>query len=158
MTRRLILDAGPAINFFSVNQERLLISVVGHLCNPSGMLSAPETVEAEVFQRSRKDQRFRRAEGVWRKLKPRYMDILSDDVTPELSRAVSRIEGSPLSERRRNRRDLGETMAIAHATLLGEAGMQVVILLDEGEGREKAAQEAHRLTRLRTQYSNVGSI
>jgi hypothetical protein len=37
MSVRPIIDAGPGLNFLSVNKERLLISVLGQL-------SAPETL------------------------------------------------------------------------------------------------------------------
>jgi hypothetical protein len=77
MTHRPIIDAGPSLNFFSINKERLLISVVGRL-------SAPETVEAEVLHKSRTDKRFSAAARTWAKLKPDWIEILSDSVTPEL--------------------------------------------------------------------------
>jgi len=43
MSHRPIIDAGPGLNFFSINKERLLIGVLGQL-------SAPETVQEEVPQ------------------------------------------------------------------------------------------------------------
>jgi hypothetical protein len=52
MSARPIIDAGPGLNFLSVNKERLLISVLGPL-------SAPETVQDEVFRKSAQDSRFR---------------------------------------------------------------------------------------------------
>lgn len=42
MNHRPIIDAGPGLNFFSINKERLLIGVLGQL-------NAPETVQNEVF-------------------------------------------------------------------------------------------------------------
>jgi hypothetical protein len=41
MIVRPIIDAGPGLNFLSINKERLLIAVLGPL-------SAPETVQDEV--------------------------------------------------------------------------------------------------------------
>jgi hypothetical protein len=41
MSVRPIMDAGPGLNFLSINKERLLIAV-------RGSLSAPETVQDEV--------------------------------------------------------------------------------------------------------------
>jgi hypothetical protein len=58
-----IIDAGPGLNFLSVNKERLLIAVLGPL-------SAPETVRDEVLRKSRQDDRFRAAGTVWRKQPP----------------------------------------------------------------------------------------
>lgn len=54
MSIRPIIDAGPGLNFLSVNKERLLIAVLGPL-------SAPETVRDEVLRKSRQDDRFRAA-------------------------------------------------------------------------------------------------
>jgi hypothetical protein len=42
MTQRPIIDAGPGLNFLSINSERLLIAMLGRL-------SAPAVVEAEVL-------------------------------------------------------------------------------------------------------------
>jgi hypothetical protein len=43
MSVRPIIDAGPGLNFLSVNKERLLIAVLGPF-------SAPETVQDEVLR------------------------------------------------------------------------------------------------------------
>jgi hypothetical protein len=72
---RPIIDAGPGLNFLSANKERLLIAVLGPL-------SAPETVQDEVLRKSAQDTRFRAAATTWRKLTPRWIEILSDDATP----------------------------------------------------------------------------
>ena len=61
MSHRPIIDAGPSLNFFSINKERLLIGVLGPL-------STQETVQSEVLRKSRDDERFRTAATVWRKL------------------------------------------------------------------------------------------
>lgn len=58
MSHPPIIDAGPGLNFFSINKERLLIGILGYL-------SAPETVQNEVFRKSRQDERFRPAAAVW---------------------------------------------------------------------------------------------
>ena len=52
MSIRPIIDAGPGLNFLSVNKERLLIAVLGPL-------SVPEAVQDEVLRKSRQDDRFR---------------------------------------------------------------------------------------------------
>jgi hypothetical protein len=90
MSHRPIIDAGPGLNFFSINQERLLIGTLGPLC-------APETVRDELLRKSRQDSRFQNAEKVWKKLTDRYMQVLSDDVTPELAAAVHRISQLPIA-------------------------------------------------------------
>jgi hypothetical protein len=110
MSVRPIIDAGPGLNFLSINKERLLIAVLWPL-------SAPETVRDEVLRKSRQDDRFREAATVWRKLSGRWIQILADDVTPELTTVVQRISGLPMTERIRHGKDLGEVMVIAHAVV-----------------------------------------
>jgi hypothetical protein len=66
MSHRPIIDAGPSLNFLSINKERLLIGVLGPI-------SAPETVQAEVLRKSREDERFHASATVWRKLTPRWI-------------------------------------------------------------------------------------
>jgi hypothetical protein len=72
MSIRPIIDAGPGLNFLSVNKERLLIAVLGPL-------SAPETVRDEVLRKSRQDDRFRaaaRCGGSWRTTISRYSPMM----------------------------------------------------------------------------------
>lgn len=76
-----------------------------------GPLSAPETVRDEVLRKSRQDDRFRAAATVWRKLTDRWIQILPDDVTPELAAVVQRISGLPMAERMKHAKDLGEIMS-----------------------------------------------
>ncbi|WP_326561411.1 hypothetical protein [Micromonospora sp. NBC_01796] len=151
MSQRPIIDAGPSLNFFSINKERLLIGVLG-------ALSAPETVQAEVMRKSQEDRRFRAAATVWRKLSPRWLQILSDDETPELSAVVHRITQQPMQQRLRQPRDLGEMMVVAHAVVAAEAGETMTVLIDDGSGARIATREAGRLQRLRAQGRAVGSI
>ena len=148
---RPIIDAGPGINFFSLNKERLLIATLGPL-------SAPEAVRDEVLRKSRTESRFKAGGQVWRKLEPRYMEVLSDDVTDELATAVNRISGMPVERRIRRSEDLGEVMVIAHAVVMAEGGNDVYVLIDDGGGRKMAGSEARRLDRLRRAGRNVGAI
>src|SRR5262245_41228044 len=101
MSHRPIIDAGPSLNFLSINKERLLIGVLGPL-------AAPETVQAEVFRKSGADARFRPAAKVWRKLVPQWIQVLSDDETPQLAAVVHRVTRQPMAERQRHSKDLGE--------------------------------------------------
>ena len=48
MSHRPIIDAGPGLNFLSINKERLLIGVLGPL-------SAPEAVQNEVLRKAQQD-------------------------------------------------------------------------------------------------------
>jgi hypothetical protein len=148
---RPIIDAGPGLNFLSINKERLLIGVLGRL-------SAPETVRDEVLRKSRQDDRFRAAATVWQKLTGSWIQILADDVTPELATVVQRITRLPMAERIRHGKDLGEIMVIAHAVVAAESGQAVTVLIDDGRGAEIATSEIARLRRLGSSGSSVGSI
>ncbi|SNT00575.1 hypothetical protein SAMN05443665_10146 [Actinomadura meyerae] len=151
MRHRPIIDAGPGLNFFSINKERLLIGTLGPLC-------APETVKNELLRKSRQDNRFRNAVRVWNKLPERYMRVLSDDVTPELAAVVHRITRLPLEERLRHSKDLGETMVIAHAVVAAQAGHEVIVLIDDGPGARVAEAESNRLRLLRDGGARVGAL
>jgi hypothetical protein len=151
MNHRPIIDAGPSLNFLSIHKERLLIGVLGEL-------STPETVQAEVLRKSRQDKRFRAAETVWRKLTPRWIQILSDDETPELAAVVHRVTRQPMEERLKRPNDLGEIMVIAHAVVAAEAGAAVAVLIDDGQGARMATSEIHRLRRLSDNGCAVGSM
>jgi hypothetical protein len=151
MSHRPIIDAGPSLNFLSINKERLLLGVLGPL-------STPETVQTEVLRKSRTDERFRTVETTWRKLLPRWIQILPDDETPGLAAVVHRITRQPMGERLRHPKDLGETMVIAHAVVAAEAGETVTVLIDDGPGARIATSEISRLRRLSSNGCEVGSI
>lgn len=145
------MNAGPGINFFSLNKERLLFGTLGPL-------SVPESVESEILRKAGHDQRFAAAARVWKRLPEKLMEVLSDDATDKLAAAVHRISGIPFEERMRSSKDLGETMVIAHAAVAAEAGENVIVLIDDGEGCCDAAKEARRLQRLLKAGEPVGSI
>ncbi|MCF3941108.1 hypothetical protein [Gordonia tangerina] len=151
MTSRPIIDAGPALNFLAINKERLLIDVLGPICTP-------ETVRDEVLQKARTDNRFTAVTAVWNKLPGKYLEILSDDATPELIAAVARITGLPFAERKRSSRDLGETMVVAHAAVRAFSGQRVIVIIDDQQGARLAQAERARLDRLRNQGQSVGAI
>ncbi|MFD4007020.1 hypothetical protein ACFWQK_04745 [Brachybacterium paraconglomeratum] len=145
------MDAGPGINFFALNKERLLIATVGPL-------AVPETVHEEIRAKARREQRFAAAERVLAKLPTKYLEVLSDDATAELSAVVSRLSGMPMERRVRSSKDLGEMMVVAHAVVAAESGGSSTVLIDDGGGRRLAAAEAKRLDRLRGDGSHVGQI
>lgn len=151
MTRRPIMDAGPGINFFASNRERLLFATLGPL-------AIPEIVETEIRRKARQDQRFAAASRVLNKIPERLLEVLSDDVTHELAAAVGRIAEVPIEERMRSHKDLGETMVVAHAVVAAERGDNVVVLIDDRDGRQMASRQAARLNRLRTTASTTGSL
>lgn len=140
--QRPVIDAGPALNFFSINKQRLLIGVLGPL-------SAPETVRDEVLRKAKREEgRFGHASVVWSRL-GQYMQILSDEWTDDLARAVSDVAGMPMADRMKTSKDLGEIMVIAHALVAAKAGAEVTVLIDDGAGRQLAGAQRSRLQRLR---------
>jgi len=68
MSHRPIIDAGPGLNFFSINKERLLLGILGPL-------STPEIVQDEVLRKAQQDERFRATAVVWRNRTPKWVDI-----------------------------------------------------------------------------------
>jgi hypothetical protein len=101
---------------------------------------------------------FHTATTVWRKLTPTYMKILSDDQTPELAAVIHRMTQQPMERRLKDSKNLGETMVIAHAVVIAEAGDSVTMLIDDGPGARLAATEIRRLAQLRASGRAVGSI
>jgi hypothetical protein len=63
-----------------------------------------------------------------------------------------------MDERRRQAKDLGEIMVIAHAVVAAESGHSVTILMDDGPGAAIATSEISRLRRLGSSGHPVGSI
>ena len=149
---RPIIDAGPALNFFAITKERLLISILGQLATPA-------TVHAEVLRKAATDKRFTAVGAVLSKLGPKWLEILPDASTvPGLAAAVGRISQLPMHKRLQQAKDLGELMVIAHAATIAETGSDVIVLIDEKAGAALATSEAARLDRLRAQGIPVGAI
>lgn len=42
----------------------------------------------EVLEKTKRDPRFRRVTGVWAKMRPDWIELLSDNETPELAAVV----------------------------------------------------------------------
>lgn len=147
-----ILDAGPGLNFFSVNRERLLFSVTGGLV-------APQVVVDEMRRKAQRDARFDATAGIIAKIQgTRLFNVLSDDPTAELNRAVERIAGVPLGSGHLPMKNLGEVMVIAHAVVRAEAGQTVVVIIDDGDGRHRARLEQARLMRMQMNGVACGRI
>lgn len=153
MNPQAIIDAGPSLNFLSINKERLLISV-------TGPLKAPEAVDYEVMDKAKRDRRFAASAGTWSRLRgTKFLDILNDDPKDEaLSRAVTRVSGHLLRLRSRQAKDLGEHMVIAHASVLAERGIDTTVLIDDGPGRLLAATEARRLRHQAAAQGGTGAL
>jgi len=84
MMVRPIMDAGPGLNFFSLNKERMLFQALGPLC-------LPETVHAEMIRKAPNDKRFASAQTVLGKLPTTLLEILSDDSMGPLRESVERL-------------------------------------------------------------------
>lgn len=143
----VILDAGPILNFLATSQQGVLL----RLAEQNGLrLTAPEQVQKEVLDKAASDPRFTRTPVVstWRKLTSSHrVEILSDDLTDDtFEQAIGRVAGLPAASRIRDRRSLGEILAIAHASVLAQSGQDVFVLIDDGDGRHRASVEIERLT------------
>lgn len=143
----ILLDAGPALTFLAVGQENVLIQLArfGKM-----RISAPERVDREVEGMSH-DPRFVRT-GVyrrWQTLKTAgRVQILRDDLDGgAFEKAVGRIAGMPAQDRVRRKSSLGEIMVIAHGSVLAQQGEDVVVHIDERDGRRRAAREIAWLLR-----------
>jgi len=112
---RVIIDAGPVLNFFSINKERVLTEVVGRL-------SVPETVQKEVYRKAETDKRFERVKLTFDKALGGYIDILSENFDDELVQTFERISGSRFQKRLKQPKNLGELMAITFAVDHAESG------------------------------------
>jgi hypothetical protein len=152
MTTKVIVDAGPILNFFSTRKERVLLGALGPI-------SAPGTVADEVQRKARSDSRFAPAAAVWAKLEgTKWLEVLSDDITPQLSEAVERISNLPMTQRFRRAKDLGEIMVISHAATHSDVGADVIIVIDDGAGARLATAEISRVRRQKEQGGSLGEI
>jgi hypothetical protein len=118
----------------------------------------PEQVEMEIMRKINSDSRFLPAAAIWQKLVPKWVCILSDDETLELDAVVQRISKLPMAERVKEKKDLGETMVVAHAVAAAEKGTAVTVLMDDGAACLMAMSEKRRLDRLKTTNPSMGSI
>lgn len=143
----VLLDAGPVLNFLAVGQQNVLVQVA----STHGLdLAVPERVDRELRGMAR-SPRFERT-GVLRRwttlTSAGRVKLLDDSLTsPSFAEAVARVSGRPKQERVRDRRSLGEILVIAHASMLVQKGVDVFILIDDRDGRERARREAAWLRR-----------
>lgn len=137
----VLLDAGPALNFLAVGQQNVLIKAADHV---GVQMCAPERIDTEVLGMA-KDPLFAATAvaSTWRKLTVSgRINILSDQLgTAVFTAAVTRISGVAALTRVRSRKSLGEIMVLAHASVLAQSGINVIVLMDEQDGRERALRE-----------------
>lgn len=149
-----ILDAGPALNFLSKGHENLLINAVGRQT-----IHAPESVETEVRRKSRNVNKFKGAEGRWQRMKPNWLDILSDSADDEHLRwAAQVLLNAPLDVRLDDGDDLGETMVVLHAYVRARQQATVYVIIDDRRGREFADLAIANLSKHKAAGRQVGSI
>lgn len=143
-----LLDAGPSLNFLAVGQENVLI---GAATTWGSSLAVPANVDREITRQGLQPQFSSTAAGAtWAKLKAAgRVSVLSDDITlapMTFAAAIARIAGIPAPQRVKDQKSLGEIMVLAHASVLVQQGAGVFVLMDEQDGRERAAKE-HRWLR-----------
>lgn len=149
---RIIIDAGPSLNFFALHQERLLFGTLGPL-------ATPEQVVTEISNKARTSQeRFGHAADVLRKLPDKYWLVLSDEITSDLDDAIQIITRIPTNDRIHNQQDLGEVMVVSHALVQARAGLHVTVLIDDGDGQRLAANAARIINSEREDSPTAGSI
>lgn len=144
-----LVDSGPVLKFFATNNERWLFAALA-----GNRIHAPEAVKSEVFSVPQRRRQFERAPRVWQKVEPRLITVLPDASTPELEKASRDVLRRDLRWVTSESEDLGERMALLHASLAAQAGADVVLLCDDAGAQALIRQEARRLQQLR--YS--GSI
>jgi predicted nucleic acid-binding protein len=135
----VILDTGPCLNFLSIDQGNLLCQV---LSTDSTSLFIPREVATEIEDKSREQAKFSRAARVLPALvREGRISILESDAQNDVALVLAIKQVSPLLPAdllQRRRKDLGETMVIAHAIKLRAAGDEVRVVIDDGGGRTLA--------------------
>lgn len=143
----VLLDAGPSLNFLAVGQQNVLIQLAGAM---DLQLQAPERVDREVLGVAR-GSRFKRTavQKTWKTLTSAGRVVILDDTLEStvFMNAVTRISGMPAKDRVRDSKSLGEIMVLAHASVYAQAGEQVFVLIDDGDGRDRALKERAWLKR-----------
>ncbi len=138
----VLLDAGPSLNFLAVGQENILIQAAA---SQELQLATPARVDTEIIGMAR-NPRFERTgvKATWAKLKTSHrVEILPDELTTwQFTDAVTRIGGMQAQQRVRDKRSLGEIMVLAHASVYVQQGTNVFVLIDDGDGRQRAGREA----------------
>lgn len=140
----VLLDAGPVLNFLAVSEENCLIQFAA----ASNMdLATAERVDREI-QGMARNPRFVRTPVArkWPILTGARIRLLDDDLsTAEFADAIARISGRPAADRIRDRASLGEILVIAHASVMVQAAIDVIVLIDEKDGRLRADKERRHL-------------
>lgn len=137
----ILLDAGPTLNFVAVSEQGLLLN----LATAHGLrLAAPEKVREEI-ERKAGQGRFvsTGARSTWRKLVTAGRVTILDDTLDDAAfiEAVARVSGQPAATRIRSNKNLGELLVIAHASVCAQRGDDVFVLIDDGDGRQRALRE-----------------
>ena len=139
--KSVILDTGPCLNFLAVNQGHLLRQVLEAKYDS---LLVPREVATEISDKSAEVKKFARAAPIFSGMvRASIIEILESDAENDAAlvqaiKVVSKLPPSQLLTRRR--KDLGETMVVAHAIKLRAAGYEVTLVIDDGGGRRLAAK------------------
>jgi predicted nucleic acid-binding protein len=132
----VILDTGPCLNFISIGEGNLMHAA---LAVDFDKLLVPREVANEIGDKSSEVPKFARADPLFKGLvRDSKIEILESDAHNDMAlvkaiKLVSRLPPSALLTKRR--KDLGETMVVAHAIKLREAGFEVTLVIDDGGGR-----------------------
>jgi hypothetical protein len=143
MTKLIVIDAGPTLNFLSAGHKDLLLAAVEAI---EGELRMPEEVEVEVLEkagqrsaaggRSKFEAAGRKLRGLVQADIITIMESPQDD--PDLNRIAQELFTGNVVAISQRRKDLGETMAIIHGRRQQELGNDVIVLIDDGAGQRRA--------------------
>jgi hypothetical protein len=142
VTRFTLIDAGPALNFFSAGHKDLLLAALAAI---DAGINMPEEVEYEVLRKARRrvagqGSKFaaaeRRLAGLIQAGVITVLGSPQDD--PDLNRIAEELFAKEISAISEISKDLGETMVIIHARRQMELGEDVVVLIDDGGGQRRA--------------------
>jgi predicted nucleic acid-binding protein len=137
--RSVVLDTGPCLNFLSIDQGNLLHEILS--ADPTRLLLPREVVQ-EIEDKAAEAAKFRRAGVVLPALiREGKFTVLESDWENDstLVKAIKNVSPMPPAQLlQRRRKDLGETMVLAHAVMLRAQGDDVDVVIDDKEGRARA--------------------
>ena len=103
----------------------------------------PREVANEIEDKSGEDPRFSRAKSLLGGMTRQglFKILEADESDEELFKAIKIVSPGPPSQLMvRRRKDLGETMVVAHAIKLREQGHTVAVVIDDRGGRSMASR------------------
>ena len=117
-----------------------LLCALGH-----NKIHVPEAVEFEVINTPNRHRQFKRAQEMWPRFPPRFLELIRDKPTPELRQCCRSVFGVDFDTMYAEPKDRGEHMAILHGVLRARAGHEVVLVCDDEAGIAMIKRQARIL-------------